>query len=523
MLGRLLALCAFIFLFPATAQAATLQEVFREDFNGTSINSANWSLYNGPGHAGNGRRDPASCSVSNGQLVLTARNGLDGLVHSCGMSHRTSYTPTSGDVVVQAKVRVERDPSNTMSGVAILWADNDVNNDGTVDPDDGEFDFWETGRGTAAVKSFIHYGNGQQDSKTWPLDPAVFHTAQIRWSRTTEAIRMDLGEPWKAFRPFTNPHHVTLQLDAFAPSLPAGAVVRMYVEWVRILKVVPDAPPPPPPGGAPTIAAAGDISPPSANAGNKRTSDLLVANPPDKVLTLGDNQYPDGELSGFNSYYNPTWGRVKALTAPSPGNHDLHLACSSQGYWSYFGAAAGTACQGYYSYDLGNWHIVALNSGCGSSSSAPNSPSCATGSPQEQWLRQDLASSTKQCKLVYWHHSRFSSSATSGANSTVQPFVNAAYDGGADVILNGHAHVYERFAPQTKTGTASPTGFRQFTVGTGGNSLYSFLSTPAANSEVRYNGGFGVLRMTLADGVYDWRYESEAGRTFTDTDSGTCH
>jgi hypothetical protein len=272
----------------------------------------------------------------------------------------------------------------------------------------------------------------------------------------------------------------------------------------------------------PTIAAAGDISPTSANSGNRRTSDLLVANPPTRVLTLGDNQYPDGALSDFNAYYNPTWGRVKSITRPSPGNHDLHFSVSNQGYWPYFGTAAGTQGKGFYSYDLGAWHLIALNSGCASSSSASNSPSCAAGSEQERWLRDDLAAHSNKCTLAYWHHSRFSSSTTSGADPDVQPFVQAAYDRGVDVILNGHAHVYERFAPQSANGQRDDArGFRQFTVGTGGNSLYSFGSA-AANSEVRYNGGFGVLRLTLRPDRYDWRFESEAGKTFTDSGSGLC-
>jgi hypothetical protein len=277
-----------------------------------------------------------------------------------------------------------------------------------------------------------------------------------------------------------------------------------------------------PPPVDPVIAAAGDISPTSSNAGNKRTSDLLVANPPTRVLTLGDNQYPDGALADLNAYYSPTWGRLKSITSPALGNHDQHLAVANQGFWPFFGPAAGAQGKGFYSYDLGAWHLIALNSGCGSSSSAPNSPSCAVGSEQERWLRSDLAAHSNKCTLAYWHHSRFSTSTTSGATPAVQPFVQAAYDYGVDVILNGHAHVYERFAPQNPSAQSDATrGFRQFTVGTGGVGLYSFGS-PAANSEVRYNGGFGVLRVTLRSDRYEWRYESEAGKTFTDSGSTLC-
>jgi hypothetical protein len=268
----------------------------------------------------------------------------------------------------------------------------------------------------------------------------------------------------------------------------------------------------------PLIAAAGDIACSSAGKGGgscaqQATSDLLVGRGLDAVLTLGDNQYEDGALDAFQSYFDPTWGRVKPLIRPAVGNHEYGTSGAS-GYFSYFGAAAGPPT-GYYSFDLGAWHLIALNSNCGS---VP----CGPGSAQLRWLQSDLAAHRSTCTLAYWHHPHFSSGPHGDGGST-DDLWTALYGGGADVVLNGHDHDYERFAPQTPAATADPAyGIREFVVGTGGRSHYSFTQIKP-NSEVRNADTFGVLELTLHQASYDWRFVPEAGKSFTDTGSGACH
>jgi len=283
---------------------------------------------------------------------------------------------------------------------------------------------------------------------------------------------------------------------------------------------------PPPTSSDPMIAAAGDIAcSPSSSSFNDllgtstscrmmATSDLLLRDDPDVVLPLGDIQYETGALSSFQASYDPTWGRVKSITRPVPGNHEYGTTGAS-GYFDYFGAAAGTRAKGYYSYILGSWHIVALNSHC-------SAVGCATGSTQYNWLVNDLATHPAECTLAYWHKPRFSSGAH-GSNTAYQPFWQALYNAGAEIVLNGHDHSYERFARQTPTGIADPdNGIREFVVGTGGKSMYDFGSVES-NSQVRRSDVFGVLEITLHADSYDWRFVPASGDTFTDTGSNSCH
>ena len=274
-------------------------------------------------------------------------------------------------------------------------------------------------------------------------------------------------------------------------------------------------PTPPPPPGSEVFVGAGDIAV-CGSSGATATSNLLVGIS-GTVFTLGDNAYPNGSSTDYANCYDPSWGRVKSRTRPTPGNHEYQTANAS-GYFGYFGAAAGDPAKGYYSYDLGDWHIIVLNS-----NSSCTTISCAAGSAQEQWLRADLAANTKACTLAYWHHPRFNSGASHGNNTAVAPFWNALYAYGAEIVLNGHEHVYERFAPQTPNAVSDlTTGIRQFTVGTGGAGLYSFSSTIQPNSEVRNNSSMGVLKLTLRTGGYDWDFIPATG-SFTDSGSGSCH
>ena len=262
-----------------------------------------------------------------------------------------------------------------------------------------------------------------------------------------------------------------------------------------------------PPSASVVLVGAGDI----ADCDAQPTAALLD-NIPGTVFTAGDNAYPDGSASDFANCYDPSWGRHKARTRPAPGNHDYQTS-GATGYYDYFGAAAGPAGRGYYSYDLGAWHIVSLNSNV----------SMSAGSAQETWLRADLAASAKRCTIAYWHHPRFSSGSNHGSSTQSAGVWQALYDAGAEIVISGHDHEYERFAPQTPSGAADPTsGIREFIVGTGGAGLYSF-ATPLPNSEVRDNASFGVLKLTLSDGSYTWEFIPIAGDTFTDSGSGTCH
>ena len=265
----------------------------------------------------------------------------------------------------------------------------------------------------------------------------------------------------------------------------------------------------------PVLVAAGDIADCEAT-GDSQTSALLDAFPYATVAPLGDNAYPSGTAEEFRSCYAPTWGHVLGRTKPTPGNHD-YLTPGASGYFGYFGSRAGAGGTGYFSYDLGRWHLVSLNSNC-----AAIPGGCAAGSPQEQWLRNDLATHRTACTLAYWHHPRFSSG-TSGSHGEMEPIWAALYDNGVDVVLNGHDHGYERFAPQTPVGVADPVrGIREFVVGTGGQS-HGFFPTTQPNSEIRNAGTFGLIRLTLRPSGYDWEFVPVAGKLFSERGSGTCH
>jgi acid phosphatase type 7 len=267
----------------------------------------------------------------------------------------------------------------------------------------------------------------------------------------------------------------------------------------------------------PVIAAAGDIacrpgaSVTTTNCHHAATSDLLAGAM--AILMLGDAQYPDGTLAEFLGSFDPTWGRFKSVMYPSVGNHEYHTP-GAAGYFDYFGAAAGPRDKGYYSFDLGAWHLVALNSNC------PEIGGCEEGSAQELWLRADLAASSSSCTLAYWHHPLFSSG-LHGSNPRMAAIWQTLYDDGVDVVLSGHDHNYQRFAPQTADGVADAQGPREFVVGTGGRSLYP-TGPPIANQEAQGQDTFGVLELTLHPTSYEWQFVPEAGGTFSDSGSANC-
>ena len=281
----------------------------------------------------------------------------------------------------------------------------------------------------------------------------------------------------------------------------------------------------------PVVAAAGDIScdPRSPNLRNKvpgtcedrATSDLLLTRPLEAVLTLGDHQYERNTLAAFRERYDVSWGRVKSITHPTVGNHE-YLTPNAMGYFDYFNGPgrtigrAGRRGEGWYSYDVGTWHLVVLNSNC------DEVGGCGPGSPQLAWLQADLAAHPAQCTLAYWHHPRFSSGKP-GSNDRSDAFWRALYDAGAELALSGHSHDYERFAPQTPDAVRDDArGIRQIVSGTGGKNNYPF-GTIRANSEVRDARTHGVLLLTLRPGGYDWQFEPVPGRTLRDAGSTACH
>ena len=266
------------------------------------------------------------------------------------------------------------------------------------------------------------------------------------------------------------------------------------------------------PAGGTYFVGAGDISI-CSNDNDEETAQLLdgIAG---TVFTLGDNAYEDGTTQQFDDCYDPTWGRHKARTQPTPGNHDYHTS-GAAGYYAYFGAAAGDPSKGYYSYDIGGWHVIALNTECGEIGG------CDSGDPQGQWLIADLAANPTACTVAYGHRPRWSSG-NHGGSSEMADFWQILYDANADVLISGHDHIYERFALQDPNGVADPgRGIRQFVVGTGGKAITA-IGPLEPNSET--NGDdFGVLKVTLNATSYDWEFVPIAGASYTDSGSEPCH
>jgi hypothetical protein len=277
------------------------------------------------------------------------------------------------------------------------------------------------------------------------------------------------------------------------------------------------------PGGRTLVAAAGDLScEPGQDdpCRQQATSDLVLAQNPALFLALGDLAYGEGTLDQLRSWYEPTWGRLGDRVRAVPGNHEYRTA-GAAGYFDFFngpGGATGRAGErgrGWYSFDAGGWHVVALNSEC-----TEITGGCGPGSPEEAWLRADLAAHPAACTLAFWHEPRFSSGPHSD-QPLVAPLWQALQDAGADLVLSGHDHHYERFARQDAGGAADPRGLREFIVGTGGKGTRPVVRV-APHSEARDDASLGALLLTLRPGGYDWRFAAAVG-TFSDAGSDTCH
>ena len=272
---------------------------------------------------------------------------------------------------------------------------------------------------------------------------------------------------------------------------------------------------PPTPSSDRLLLAAGDIAGCPWD-GDELTARIIDRYPGVTVAGLGDMVYASGTAAEFRDCYAPTWGRFKDRTRPAVGNHE-YLTPGAGPYWDYFGSAAGPRGKGWYSYDIGSsWHVVVLNANCWE-----DGASCRAGSEQERWLRADLAAHPRPCTLAYWHQPLFSS--IEGLDS-VRPLWDALYEGGADLVLNGHKHGYERFAPQRPDGRRDDArGLRQIVVATGGSPEFLPFGTPRPNSEVRATQLDGVLKLTLSTASYRWDFLPAAGSSFTDAGAAACH
>jgi acid phosphatase type 7 len=308
------------------------------------------------------------------------------------------------------------------------------------------------------------------------------------------------------------------------PLLTLFAIVAAFVVlyWQQNYRTIPDYTPPvtnltdevlPDAEKSVVLVAVGDIScsthSPNYNGGNgnrfgchmKQTAELARRLEPQALLLLGDLQYESGDLAQFNTSYSQSWGAddLKRISRPVPGNHE-YTTKNAAGYFEYFGAAAGEPEKGYYSYDIGGWHIVALNSNC---STVP----CGTNSEQLKWLQADLKKHVNKCSIAYFHHPLFSSG-THGGNNFMKPMYEVLTQNKVDITIGGHDHLYERFGLLNSAGLSDASGVRNFVVGTGGKDLYPFRKEQAG-SEVRISSAFGVLKLVLKNDSYNWQFIDE--------------
>ncbi|HSB02550.1 MAG TPA: DNRLRE domain-containing protein [Anaerolineales bacterium] len=471
--------------------------------------------------------DPSFLRINGRFVVFVYADGSD----SCGMADRWKQANTVGAYIVLKVFAGYRNCASQPDGwhqySPAVAADSQQGYSYAISPG-----FWKKGSSVVLARNLTRWGQNVKDMvasgapfqlvttfNEWGEGTAVESAQEWASSSGYGAYLDALHNNGGASQPAATPTTIasTLAVPTFtptgAPTLPAS------------LPTVSPTPAPVIGSGDPVIAAAGDISCDPADGNFKggsgtanacremATSDLLAGKNYAAVLTLGDNQYEDGTLTKFQQSFDPSWGRVKNIIRPAAGNHEYNTAGAS-GYYSYFGTAAGDKTKGYYSYNIGAWHIIALNSNC--------SPvgGCGAGSPQELWLKADLAAHPNACTLAYWHHPRFSSG-EHGSNSAYDAFWKDLYAAGAEIVLNGHDHDYERFAPQNPSGAADPNGIQEFVVGTGGKNHYAFTTT-LTNSAARNSDTYGVIRLTLHATSYEWQFIPEAGKTFTDSGSRNC-
>jgi hypothetical protein len=270
--------------------------------------------------------------------------------------------------------------------------------------------------------------------------------------------------------------------------------------------------------GDPVVNALGDIAacdPSYIHRDGQMLTEALMRTLDGPILGLGDYVYPDGTPAYFTSCFDPVWSSIKTRFIPAAGNHEYQYT-NAGGYYSYFGAAAGDPTQGYYSFNLGSWHLIALNSNCSAVGG------CGVGSQQLSWLQADLGANTQKCILAYWHHPLYGSG-LEGNTPEVLDFWQALYAAHATLVINGHNHDYERFGPMDPVGNPDPlSGITEIVSGTGGKD-HSPLTKLQPNSRVFNDTDFGVLRLALHADSYEWQFLPVAGGTFTDGGSGKCN
>ena len=350
--------------------------------------------------------------------------------------------------------------------------------------------FQETGGAAARITKLqvtVTGASGWSSTTTQPVDIAVPARGTSAYTLTSV---VDIGGPDTTG---------TWKLDASGTDASGGAVgCRQVQAALRIVDPpVPDA----------VLVGAGDM----AGCGLEApiATAKLIDRIPGIVFTAGDNVYPAGSPTIYPECYGPSWGRHLWRTHPLPGNHDWDSSGSANAYFGYFGAvAAGPG--GYYSYQAGAWHVIALNSNIAAN----------PGSAQYEWLKADLAASATTCMMVVWHHPLYSSG-QNGHSSRMRDAWRLLQQWGAEIVVSGHDHTYERFAPQDADGRATSSGMRQFVVGTGGYSLYD-LGARQPNSEVFENRTWGVIRFTLKRASYEWEFVPIDGQTFRDSGTGAC-
>ena len=379
--------------------------------------------------------------------------------------------------------------------------------------------------GSTVASSRSSYANGVYVS--WDASSLVKAAGTVGLALTTTSTAW-LGFDSKEAASSVRPRLVVETAMASSPTAtPTATPVAAPPTPTSTATPTPSASPAPTPGPLPSgggvIAAAGDIAAPQTSAGATSggqwaTDDLLDQIQPNAVIGLGDYVYEYGYLASFEKYYASNWGRFKDITrAINGGGHDFY---GGGDYYSYFGSSAGPAPYSSYSWDLSGWHMIAVNNYCSDS----HVGGCGVGSSAYEWLKGDLAAHPNKCTLVYWHQPYWTSGSSHAPYTAVKDMMQLMYNSGVDVLLQAHNHQYERFAPQDPTGRRDDArGIQAFVVGTGGRSFYGFNSTPAANSLVRNNTTFGVLKMNLATDGWAWKFMPVAGQTFTDSGSASCH
>jgi acid phosphatase type 7 len=405
--------------------------------------------------------------------------GADNTLHADGAGDsgiesfiRFTVTGVSGPVQ-SARLRVYMTDNGTQDGPAVYstsnsWTENEITWDNRPDRAGGEVD----NKGRLSTNSWAEYNV----------------TSVVTGNGTFSFVLVADSDDGVIFssREGEQPPQLALTLQGSDVSTAAPAITATS------------------PGDDVIFVGAGDIS--TCRNDNDELTAQLLDGIPGTIFTTGDNAYDSGTMDQYLNCYDPTWGRHKERTKPSPGNHD-YLTSGASAYFQYFDNVPS-----YYSYNLGRWRIYALNSEI----------DVSDNSPQVTWLKADLASNPTQCVLAYWHRPRWSSGVNHGSNKESQTLWQILYEAGAELVLNGHEHNYERFAEMNAEGAALSPGLREIVVGTGGRNHYEFGSALPA-SEVRESSTFGVLKLTLRPDGYDWEFIPVAGSTFTDSGSTSCH